>query len=130
MLAETVLRAAHPQFTAPIVVTNQDHRFVVAEQLRNAGIRGGQILLEPAGRNSAPAIAAAALLAAQLGTTEKTGVIIGQVSQKGPRSSHDRRSASLSTMNAPFFVPTRMRTLSAILASVSIRGLTCRLIST
>jgi mannose-1-phosphate guanylyltransferase/mannose-6-phosphate isomerase len=65
MLAETVLRAAHPQFTAPIVVTNQDHRFVVAEQLRNAGIRGGQILLEPAGRNSAPAIAAAALLAAE-----------------------------------------------------------------
>ena len=65
MLAETALRAAHPQFTPPIVVTNQDHRFVVAEQLRNAGIRGGQILLEPAGRNSAPAIAAAALLAAE-----------------------------------------------------------------
>ena len=43
-----------PQFTPPIVVTNQDHRFVVAEQLRDAGIRGGQILLEPVGRNSAP----------------------------------------------------------------------------
>ncbi len=65
MLADTVLRAAHPQFTAPIVVTNQEHRFVVAEQLRNAGVRGGQILLEPVGRNSAPAIAAAALLAAE-----------------------------------------------------------------
>jgi mannose-1-phosphate guanylyltransferase / mannose-6-phosphate isomerase len=65
MLAETVLRAVHPQFTAPIVVTNQEHRFVVAEQLRHAGIRGAQILLEPVGRNSAPAIAAAALLAAE-----------------------------------------------------------------
>jgi mannose-1-phosphate guanylyltransferase / mannose-6-phosphate isomerase len=65
MLAETALRAASPQFAPPIIVTNQDHRFVVAEQLRNAGIRGAQILLEPAGRNSAPAIAAAALLVAE-----------------------------------------------------------------
>src|SRR5580698_8426012 len=65
MLAETALRAAGAQFTAPIIVTNQDHRFVVAEQLRNAGIQGAQILLEPAGRNSAPAIAAAALLVAE-----------------------------------------------------------------
>jgi mannose-1-phosphate guanylyltransferase/mannose-6-phosphate isomerase len=65
MLVETALRAATPQFTAPIVVTNQDHRFVVAEQLREAGIEGAKILLEPKGRNSAPAIAAAALLAAE-----------------------------------------------------------------
>ena len=65
MLADTVLRAVHPQYTAPIVLTNQEHRFVVAEQLRNAGVCGGQIMLEPAGRNSAPAIAAAALLVAE-----------------------------------------------------------------
>ncbi len=65
MLAETALRATGAQFTPPIVVTNQDHRFVVAEQLRDAGIQGAQILLEPVGRNSAPAIAAAALLAAE-----------------------------------------------------------------
>ena len=65
MLAQTALRAAGARFTAPIVVTNQDHRFVVAEQLRNAGIERAQIMLEPVGRNSAPAIAAAALLAAE-----------------------------------------------------------------
>ena len=65
MLVETALRAATPQFTSPIVVTNQDHRFVVAEQLREGGIEGAKILLEPKGRNSAPAIAAAALLAAE-----------------------------------------------------------------
>jgi mannose-1-phosphate guanylyltransferase/mannose-1-phosphate guanylyltransferase/mannose-6-phosphate isomerase len=64
MLAETALRAASSGFAGPIVVTNQDHRFVVAEQLRDAGIVGARILLEPVGRNSAPAIAAAALLAA------------------------------------------------------------------
>jgi len=65
MLVETALRAAGPRFAPPIVVTNQDHRFVVAEQLRDAGISGARILLEPVGRNSAPAIAAAALLAAE-----------------------------------------------------------------
>lgn len=65
MLAETALRAAGTRFTPPIVVTNQDHRFVVAEQLRDAGIQGAQIVLEPVGRNSAPAITAAALLAVE-----------------------------------------------------------------
>lgn len=65
MLVETALRAAAPGFAPPIVVTNHDHRFVVAEQLREAGIAGARILLEPKGRNSAPAIAAAALLAAE-----------------------------------------------------------------
>ena len=65
MLAETALRATSSQFLPPIVVTNQDHRFIVAEQLRDAGILGARILLEPIGRNSAPAVAAAALLAAE-----------------------------------------------------------------
>ncbi len=65
MLVDTVLRAAHPQCGAPVVVTNQEHRFVVAEQLRNADVQGAQIMLEPVGRNSAPAIAAAALLVAE-----------------------------------------------------------------
>ncbi len=65
MIEETARRALGPGFAPPIVVCNQDHRFVVAEQLRHAGIDGGRILLEPAGRNSAPAVAAAALLAAE-----------------------------------------------------------------
>jgi mannose-1-phosphate guanylyltransferase/mannose-6-phosphate isomerase len=68
MLAETALARRMPRlFTPPIVVTNQEHRFVVAEQLRNAGISGAQVVLEPVGRNSAPAIAAAALLASRNG---------------------------------------------------------------
>lgn len=65
LLVETALRATGAQFGAPIIVTNQEHRFIVAEQLREAGIATPQILLEPVGRNSAPAIAAAALLAAE-----------------------------------------------------------------
>jgi mannose-1-phosphate guanylyltransferase/mannose-1-phosphate guanylyltransferase/mannose-6-phosphate isomerase len=65
MLTETALRAASAKFAPPIIVTNQDHRFVVAEQLRDAGIKDPRIVLEPVGRNSAPAIAAAALLVAE-----------------------------------------------------------------
>ncbi|MDE8345066.1 MAG: mannose-1-phosphate guanylyltransferase/mannose-6-phosphate isomerase [Acidocella sp.] len=64
MLAETALRAAGPRFAPPVVVANQEHRFIVAEQLRDAGVKGARVLLEPVGRNSAPAIAAAAILAA------------------------------------------------------------------
>lgn len=49
----------------PIVVCNQEHRFMAAEQLRRAGMEGGTILLEPEGRNTAPAIAVAALEAVE-----------------------------------------------------------------
>lgn len=50
---------------APIVVCNQDHRFLAAEQLRESLMRAQKIILEPIGRNTAPAIALAALAAMQ-----------------------------------------------------------------
>jgi len=53
---------------APIVVANEEHRFLVAEQLRQIGAPVPAILLEPVGRNTAPAIAAAALQAMADGT--------------------------------------------------------------
>jgi mannose-1-phosphate guanylyltransferase / mannose-6-phosphate isomerase len=65
LLQETACRAIGPGFAPPVVVCNEAHRFLVAEQLRDAGIGGARILLEPAARNSAPAIAAAALLLRQ-----------------------------------------------------------------
>ena len=65
MLQETALRARGPDFAPPVVVCNEEHRFLIAEQLREAGIAGARIVLEPVGRNSAPAIAAAALLVAE-----------------------------------------------------------------
>jgi len=49
--------------TGPIVVANEEHRFMVAEQLRQVGIAPAALLLEPVGRNTAPAIAVAALQA-------------------------------------------------------------------
>ena len=63
MLQETALRAVGAGFARPIVVCNQEHRFLIAEQMRGAGIGNALIVLEPMGRNSAPAITAAALLA-------------------------------------------------------------------
>ena len=60
MLAETAARGSGAGFLPPMVVCNEAHRFLVAEQLRD---KGAAIVLEPVGRNSAPAIAAAALLA-------------------------------------------------------------------
>jgi mannose-1-phosphate guanylyltransferase/mannose-1-phosphate guanylyltransferase/mannose-6-phosphate isomerase len=65
MMQETASRARGPGFAPPIVVGGEQHRFLVAEQLREAGIEGARILLEPEGRNSAPAIAAAAVLIAE-----------------------------------------------------------------
>jgi len=65
LLQETALRAVGPGFAPPVIVCNQEHRFLIAEQMRAAGIEGAQIVLEPVGRNSAPAIAAAALLIAE-----------------------------------------------------------------
>lgn len=63
MLQDTVARAVGSGFTAPIIVCNQAHRFMVAEQLQAAGVAQPTIVLEPVARNSAPAIAAAALIA-------------------------------------------------------------------
>lgn len=65
LIQETILRAHGPGFAPPVVVCNQEHRFLIAEQLRAVGIENTRILLEPAGRNSAPAIAAAACLVAE-----------------------------------------------------------------
>lgn len=68
MLQETVARLnGVPGIAAPLVVCNEDHRFIVAEQLRCIGAAKPTILLEPVGRNTAPAIAAAALTATAQG---------------------------------------------------------------
>lgn len=63
LLQDTALRAAVPGFAPPLIVCNEDHRFLIAEQMRSADITGARIVLEPEGRNSAPAIAVAAVIA-------------------------------------------------------------------
>jgi mannose-1-phosphate guanylyltransferase/mannose-6-phosphate isomerase len=52
-----------PDLAPPIIVCNESHRFLVAEQIRSLGVSGARIVLEPCARNTAPAIALAALAA-------------------------------------------------------------------
>jgi mannose-1-phosphate guanylyltransferase/mannose-6-phosphate isomerase len=62
LLQETVLRLQGADGTrAPIVVSNDEHRFFVAEQMREIGVKPEVQILEPVGRNTAPAVAVAAL---------------------------------------------------------------------
>jgi mannose-1-phosphate guanylyltransferase/mannose-6-phosphate isomerase len=62
LFQETVLRLRDLQeCDAPIVVANAEHRFLAADQLQAIGVKAGALILEPVGRNTAPAIAAAAL---------------------------------------------------------------------
>jgi mannose-1-phosphate guanylyltransferase/mannose-6-phosphate isomerase len=62
MLQETLTRLTGADDIAPpIVVCNESHRFLVAEQLQQLRVQKGSILLEPVGRNTAPAVAIAAL---------------------------------------------------------------------
>lgn len=67
MLQNTISRLDGLDVTDPIVICNEDHRFLVAEQLRQMHKLAGNIILEPVGRNTAPAITLAALHALETG---------------------------------------------------------------
>ena len=60
LIQQTALRLEGVSAAAPVVVCNEAHRFLVAEQLRQIGIEPAAMVLEPVGRNTAPAIALAA----------------------------------------------------------------------
>jgi mannose-1-phosphate guanylyltransferase/mannose-6-phosphate isomerase len=70
MLQQTALRLAGLAAAAPVVVCNEAHRFLVAEQLRQLKIEPSAMVLEPAGRNTAPAIALAALAALKMSAAQ------------------------------------------------------------
>ncbi len=62
MLQETISRVAQiPAIADPIIVCNEEHRFLVAEQMQSIGQATQSIILEPVGKNTAPAVAVAAL---------------------------------------------------------------------
>ena len=65
LIQDTALRVAGEGFEPPIIVCNVEHRFLIAEQMRAAAIAPLAILLEPMGRNTAPAATVAALMVAQ-----------------------------------------------------------------
>jgi len=61
------LGSATTQANAPLIVCNEEHRFLAQEQLRESGVTGAKLLLEPIGRNTAPALTLAALAASEGG---------------------------------------------------------------
>jgi mannose-1-phosphate guanylyltransferase len=66
LFQDTLLRlAGDSRYGEPVVVTNEDYRFLVAEQAQELGLRLAGIILEPVARNTAPAIVAAALFASR-----------------------------------------------------------------
>ena len=67
MLQETITRLSGLEIHEPMVICNEEHRFLVAEQLRQLNKLSNNIILEPVGRNTAPAIALAALQATRHG---------------------------------------------------------------
>jgi len=76
MLQETASRLAGVDgVVAPVVVCNESHRFMVAEQLRELGVPARAIILEPVGRNTAPAVAVAALVALEQAAAESRDAV-------------------------------------------------------
>ena len=67
LLQQTLARLDGLAITTPVIICNEEHRFLVAEQLRQSAVKNASILLEPVGRNTAPAIALAALRAIAYG---------------------------------------------------------------
>lgn len=67
MLQETLRRLEPLEHSPALIICNEAHRFIVAEQLRKEGLKHSGILLEPVGRNTAPAVALAALKAMMSG---------------------------------------------------------------
>lgn len=65
LIQDTVLRVRGGEFAAPLIICNVEHRFLIAEQMRETAITPEAIVLEPVGRNTAPAAAIAALMIAE-----------------------------------------------------------------
>ena len=88
LLQETILRLSGlANLSDPIIVCNEDHRFIVAEQLKQIKIDNPTILLEPVIRNTAPAITAAAIqLAKDNKDKDKTPLCI----HRAPLGTHER----------------------------------------
>lgn len=76
LLQATIQRLEGLDVASPLLICNEEHRFLAAEQLRAIGRDDAQILLEPAGRNTAPAIALAAMQARKLQATSDAVLLV------------------------------------------------------
>lgn len=88
MFQETLLRLKGLDHDAPIVICNTEHRFLAAEKLRELGTSPQSIILEPMGRNTAPAIAVTALAALQTSEDPILLVLPADHAIKSPKEFH------------------------------------------
>jgi mannose-1-phosphate guanylyltransferase/mannose-6-phosphate isomerase len=109
LIQETALRARGAGFTPPIIVCNEAHRFLIAEQLRAAGIEGARIVLEPVGRNSGPAIAAAALLVAEQDPNAVLWMMAADAAITKPEALSTALAAATAAAQAGLFVTFGMK---------------------
>ncbi|EPJ44061.1 MAG: mannose-1-phosphate guanylyltransferase [Osedax symbiont Rs2] len=88
MLQQTIDRLSGLDHSPCMLICNEDHRFIAAEQIRQLGIEHSGIFLEPVGRNTAPAIALAAFNAAQSALVNNmSGIVSGTDTQ--PQEGND-----------------------------------------
>jgi len=66
LLQETITRFSNNNFSKPLIICNEEHRFIVAEQLEAINIKAEAIVLEPTGKNTAPAAAIASIIVSQV----------------------------------------------------------------
>ncbi len=81
LLQQTVLRVSDwsgIEVASPVIVCNEQHRFLVAEQLRAVDVQASQIILETIGRNTAPALTLAALFSQSNSSQSKSGQLYNQ----------------------------------------------------
>ena len=76
MLQQTLARLSGIEHQAPLLICNEEHRFIAAEQMRLGGFKHSGIILEPVGRNTAPAIALAALQALKNVSDEEEPILL------------------------------------------------------
>ena len=76
MLQQTIARLSGINHQAPLLICNEEHRFIAAEQLRVGGFDYSGIILEPVGRNTAPAIALAAIHALKSASKDEEPILL------------------------------------------------------
>lgn len=109
LIQDTALRATGAEFAPPLIVCNESHRFLIAEQMRAAGITGARIVLEPEGRNTAPAIAAAALLIAEEDPQALLWMMAADAAVGDPAALHRALAAAQPAAEAGWIVTFGMR---------------------
>ncbi|MCY4044926.1 MAG: mannose-1-phosphate guanylyltransferase/mannose-6-phosphate isomerase [Cellvibrionales bacterium] len=122
LLQDTLLRVDH--LANPIIVCNNDHRFMVAEQVQSIGLEAASIILEPVARNTAPAIALAAFEAATIDSEAIIAVFAADhviLDQKNFRSALDMgiTAASMDKLATFGIVPTHPETGYGYIKSAS-----------